>query len=383
MLKNIHSEPRTPMTQVELNAVMASHEKYVAAQGGLRAQFNLKTLDGLNLANRNLADADFSGASLVNATLFGSNLTRANLYCADLRGCNLRCSNLMRADLRGASFKGASLSNAMLDGADMRAATMMFVRPDGISVLDRNNATHDGNLAVGVDFSNASMKNVSLGNAKLNGANFSGAILHGANFKGAQLPNVKLDGAILTGVSLKDLVVPSAALKGCITDSSQESIARANGLKGEIEAHERWMDGRDKAGKPAILDEEDLRPLQDFFAGRPLAALVARNAIAIGVNFSGCQLQGARFDGADLRDADFTGADLRGASFAGANLHHARFERADMTSLALANGTTLAPNLTSAQATAEQFFGARLERDASLLGLIVENNSSQNGGFAG
>ena len=95
MLKNIHSEPRTPMTQVELNAAMASHEKYVAAQGGLRAQFNLKTLDGLNLANRNLADADFSGASLINATLFGSSLTRANLYCADLRGCNLRCANLV------------------------------------------------------------------------------------------------------------------------------------------------------------------------------------------------------------------------------------------------------------------------------------------------
>jgi uncharacterized protein YjbI with pentapeptide repeats len=372
MLKNIHSEPRTPMTQVELNAAMASHEKYVAAQGGLRAQFNLKTLDGLNLANRNLADADFSGASLINATLFGSSLTRANLYCADLRGCNLRCANLVRADLRGASFKGASLSNAMLDNADMRAATMMLVRPDGVSLLDRNKAAHDGNMAVGVDFSNCSMKSVSLGNAKLNGANFSGANLQGANFKGAQLPNVKLDGAILTGVSLKDLVVPSAALRNCITDASPEIIDRANALKADIEAHERWIGGHAQGGKPAALDGEDLRPLQSFFAGRPLSALSARNAVAIGVDFSGCQLQGVRFDGADLRDANFTGADLRGASFVGANLHHARFDRADMTSLMLANGTALAPNLASAQANAEQFSDAILSGVISALGLRVE-----------
>jgi len=372
MLKNIHSEPRTPITQVELNAILASHEKYVAAQGGLRAQFNLKTLDGLNLANRNLADADFSGASLMNATLFGSNLARANLYCADLRGCNLRCANLMRADLRGASFKGASLSNAMLDNADMRAATMMFIRPDGVSMIDRNKASYDNNSAVGVDFSNCSMKNVSLGNAKLNGANFSGAILHGANFKGAQLPNVNLEGAVLTGISLKDLVVPAAALKGCITDASQESVARANVLKQDIEAHQRWMDGREKSGKPAVLDDEDLRPLQDFLARRALAALSARKAVAIGVDFSGCELQGARFDGADLRDANFTGADLRGASFVGANLHHARFDRANLTSLALANGTPLATNLSSAKANADQFFTAILEGDVSALGLGME-----------
>jgi uncharacterized protein YjbI with pentapeptide repeats len=371
MLKNIHNEPRLPITQVELNAILASHEKYVAAQGGLRAQFNLKSLDGLNLANRNLSDADFSGASLILATLFGSNMARANLYCADLRNCNLRCANLTRADLRGASFRGASLSGAMLDNADMRAATMMFFRPDGISMIDRNQATHDGKTAIGVDFSNCSMKGVSLGNAKLSGANFSGANLHGANFKGAQLPNVNLDGAILTGVSLKELAVPPSALKGCITDASQDVIERAEALKKDIDTHRRWSGG-DKNAKPAILDNEDLRPLQNFFVGLPVPALSVRNALAIGVNFSGCQLPGARFDGADLRDVDFTGADLRGASFVGAKLHHARFDRANMTSLALANGTSLAPNLASAHAIAEQFFDAIMDGDVSALGLRTE-----------
>lgn len=369
MLKDIYSAPRTPMTQVELNAVMASHDKYLAVRGGTRAQFNLRSLDGLNLANRNLSEADFSGASLVNATLYGSNLTRTNFYCADLRSSNLRSANLSHADLRGASFRGASLSNATLDNADMRAAVMTLAKPSG----ERGNIGQAADHAIGVDFSNCSMKNVSLGNAKLNGANFSGAILHGANFKGAQLPNVNLDGAILTGVSMNDLVVPPSALKGCITDVSPEIAARADNLKTAIETHQQWIAADGTQGRAAVLDGEDLRPLQQFFTGRPLTALSARNSIAIGVSFAGCQLQAARFDGADLRDADFTGADLRGVSFAGAKLSHARFDRANMAALQLANGNTLAPNLTSALATAEQFILATVDGSLTSLGLAAES----------
>lgn len=372
MLKDVYTEPRVPMTQIELNAAMASHDRYLAAQGGKRAQLNLRSLDGLNLANRNLAEADFTGASLVNATLYGSNLSRANFYCADLRGGNLKCANLANADLRGASFRGASLSNAMLDHADMRAAVMMFMRPDGgaVAVLDRNKSTK-GDGSVGVDFSNCSMKNVSLNNAKLNGANFSGAIMHGVNFKGAQLPNVNLAGAILTGVTLKDLAVPAEALKNCITDASPESIARAEVLKKSVEAHQHWIASEGKQGKTGNLDGEDLRPLQKYFAGRPLTAISMRDAVAIGVDFSGCQLQAAHFDGADLRDADFTGADLRGASFAGAKISHTRFDRANLTPLQLANGHKLKPNFSGALATEDQFFRAMLEDSVVSLGLAA------------
>jgi uncharacterized protein YjbI with pentapeptide repeats len=374
VLKDIYNAPRTAMTQAELNATMASHDKYLTARGGTRAQFNLRILDGLNLANRNLAEADFSGASLVNATLYGSNLTRANFYCADLRGGNLRCANLSRADLRGASFRGASLSNAVLDDADMRAAVMMFVRADGdrVTVLDRNKASTDDGAPVGVDFSNCSMKKVSLGNAKLNGANFSGAILHGANFKGAQLPNVNLDGAVLTGVKMKDLAVTSDALRGCIIDASPESVAKAEKLKAHIESHQRWIASGSAQGKTANLDGQDLRPLEQFFIDRSLPALSARQVVAIGVNFARCRLQAAHFDGADLRDADFTGADLRGASFAGAKLSHARFDRANLHPLPLANGGKLPTNLEGAQATEDQFFAAMVEETVSSLGLVAD-----------
>jgi uncharacterized protein YjbI with pentapeptide repeats len=259
----------------------------------------------------------------------------------------------------------------------MRAAVMMFVKPGGgISLLDRNKANQNDNHAVGVDFSNCSMKNVSLGNAKLNGANFSGAILHGANFKGAQLPNVNLDGAVLTGVSMNDLAVPPAALKGCITDVSPAIAARADILKAAVEAHQQWIAADGAEGRAAVLDGEDLRPLQQFFAGHPLTALSARNVIAIGVSFAKCQLQAAHFDGADLRDADFTGADLRGVSFAGAKLSHARFDRANMAALQLANGNKLSPNLTSALATEEQFVHATIDGTLSSLGLAADGGAT-------
>jgi uncharacterized protein YjbI with pentapeptide repeats len=97
--------------------------------------------------------------------------------------------------------------------------------------------------------------------------------------------------------------------------------------------------------------------------------LSAKNAIAIGLNFSGCQLQGARLDGADLRDADFTGADLRGASFRGANISHARFGKADMRSLPLINGQVRAVDFTDATGLEEQFATCQLDGDVSMLGL--------------
>src|SRR6185437_7781908 len=65
MLSQSGNKRNPTLTQAELNGVMASHERYVLGRGGLRAQLGHKVLDGLNLANRNLMEADFAGASLV------------------------------------------------------------------------------------------------------------------------------------------------------------------------------------------------------------------------------------------------------------------------------------------------------------------------------
>lgn len=375
MLTKSRTQDIAPLSQQELNPILAAHERFAAYQGGKRAQLAQRRLDGLNLANRILSEADFAGASLVGATFYGSNLQRASLYCADLRGCNLQAANLARADMRGASFRGANLAHAILDGGDLRAARMMVIGEDGASIVNRGEAARNGasrssNIPEGVDFSNCSLKYVSFGNAVLDSANFSGSIMEGVKFGGAKLTNAKFNGAVLIGVNLKELSVPAEALHGCILDVSPEAQAKADMLKAKIASHEHWIAGEGAPGQPAILDGEDLRPLRDYFVGRRLTALSMRGAVAIGANFATSQLHAAKFDNADLRTANFAGCDLRGASFRGANLAHANFAKARLGSLKLANGGELQTVLDGAAASAHQFNDAIIECPIPALGFL-------------
>ena len=370
MLQNLYGAKGPALTQAELNPILALHERFAMCQGGKRALLKGANLNDLSLANRNLTEADFSGASLVRANLFGSNLTRASLYCADMRGCNLRNTILTNADLRGASFKGAVLSYAKLDFADLRAAMMMYTGAEGTTIVDRGdlNKPTDGEKA-GVDFSNCSMRNVSFGHAKLDRANFSGALLTGTKFAGATLTNATFRGAVLMGVNLKEIPIPPEELVDCVLDITAQGMAKAAGLLARIETHSTWIASEGKQGALAVFDGEDLRPLCKQIVGRSLIGLSARNCLAIGVDFSGCQLQGAKFDGADLRDANFTGANLSGVSMKRAKLGHARFDDAKLLNIQLLNGETLPPDLTDAEATEEQFQHASLDRSLSTLGL--------------
>jgi uncharacterized protein YjbI with pentapeptide repeats len=360
MLKDPYGKKRVAPSQQELNAILHAHARYVAHQGGLRAQLAHTNLDGLNLANRNLEEADFTGASLVGASLYGSNLYRATLYCADLRDCDLRFTKLVRADMRGASFRGARLGFSVLDNADLRSGMMMYVGADGGSVIGRNDtdANETGGSATGkphgVDFSNCSMKGVSFGNAKLDGADFTGALLHGASFKNATITNSVFKGAVLTGVNLADLHVTAEALEGCVQDVTAQAAARFDELKLRLDAHQQWINTQGQEGAPAILDGEDLRPLHQLLVGRRMSGLSARGGVGIGIDFSGSQLQAAKFDRADLRGANFSKADLRGVSFKGAKLLHAVFDGADLSSLPLADGKTLSSDLAGAEITDEQ-----------------------------
>ena len=372
----LRKDASVTFSQAELNQILAQHERYAMLRGGARALLKYARLDGLNLANRNLKEAEFAGASFVRANLFGSNLARASLYCADLRRCDLRNANLTGADLRGASLNGANLSYAVLDQADLRAAVMMKMGPDGFYIIDRKDAPEGGRgvTPVGVDFSNCSMRHTSFGNAQLDGANFSGAVLEGAKFRGAKLINATFRGAVLTGVNLKDLCVTPEALEGCVLDVSPEAQAKCPSLKARLDAHQEWVSSGGRRGAAAVLDGEDLRPLQKLFAGRQLTGLSARHTVAIGVDFSRCQLQGAKFDGADLREADFSQTELSGVSLRSAKLAHAKFHGAILKRLNLLSGAIVLPDLGGAESTEEQFAEAILDDAVSSLGLLCSTS---------
>ena len=75
------------MNREELKQILEDHRKWLAGEGGSRA---------------NLSDADLSGAYLSRANLSGAYLSGANLSRAYLSGANLSDANLSDADLSGA-----------------------------------------------------------------------------------------------------------------------------------------------------------------------------------------------------------------------------------------------------------------------------------------
>ena len=360
------------LTQDELNVLMAAHARFVRREiNGKRLHLGSARILGLDLSNRLLMEAEFSGANLTGSNLSGADCERANLFAANLCECDLQSTNLRNADLRGTSLRGANMSYSVLDGADLRSAFMVKVGGgnDGYAQLTpRGKDSTNG----GVDFSNCSLKGTSMVQVNLKGASFRNALLDGVKFKGARFTDVCLEGAILTQMNVEELPFSPADLKTCLLDPQPDVVRRAPDLIEKLRLHELWYKTDGKDGAPATLDNEDFRPLGKIFCGRRITALVARNIIAAGVDFKDCQLQGANFDGADLRAAEFAGADLRGASFRGAKLAHAGFKGADLRPLALAQGGEQAVDLTEAQYSPTQFAGTVLAEGQPAQGLLPE-----------
>ena len=359
-LKSIWENPPR-LNQTQLDQFMLAHQYYVERRPrGRRMIMRFLQLHTLSLKDRNMTEAELTGSCLYACDLRGSNFERANLYCADLRLTDATDANFHRADLRGVTLRGAILTRAMLDGADLRAAVVAVAdEVKGLAILrhKRDAATNrgpalgeDGETAeFAVDFTDASLAGAKLQGANLKHANFKGANLAGANLQGARLEGVNLQGAILTGVDLSRLGLYPSQLVGCVVDPTPEAREQAAFLGVRIEEAERWWTTGGKQGHPAMMDGEDLRVIVDIFAGRSLTAMSARDALGVGVNFSGAMLQSARFDGADLRTANFEGADLRGASFANANLTRARFAGAQIGPLLINNRIVRSTNFEGAR----------------------------------
>lgn len=336
-------------------AFATAHERFLRGAGGSRAILRFVEAPGVDSRRRLLNDADFTGANLRGALFTGCHLERAALHCADLSGADLRAANLRRADLRGAVLAGAALNGAVLDQADMRAAYIALTGADGrIQILPRREGrtSYVGANDIGADFTNCAMRGVRLCAANLKGANFTGAVLEAADFTGAKLTGALFQDAVMTGLAGTEPALTEEQRRGCVFDPDAEARERAPVLLWTLQRAVEWAESGGEKNEPAVLDDADLRPLAGAFRERALPATSARRVRAIGLDFSGAQLQGSNFEDADLRGAVFEGADLRGVSFRGARLSHARFSRADLTPLTGANGKPHAP----------VFDGAALER---------------------
>lgn len=347
------------LTQANIDRVALLHKRFVKHErDGQRALLSGADLSGLNLATGNFNEADFTSANLSNSCLRRAQLERANLFCTNLEYCDATFANLKGADVRGATLRGADFSFATLDDADFRAAAMFRM---GHEAEQKVSAGRPRKNSGGVDFTNCSLKGASLHHVTLKSAIFRNALLDRASFTKARISEVDLDGAVLTNIDPRDLPFPPEALRNCVLDPGPEEIAKVDEVRDILSAHEQWVVSGGKSGKSANLDGYDLRPMRLLFKNRRLTALSAKGAMAIGVDFSETQLQGAQLSGADLRDAGFSMADIRGADLSGTKLAHARFDKADVRPLALLSGSSRSVNLSGADYHEEQFSAALRE----------------------
>lgn len=144
--------------------------------------------------NRDLSEADLSGATLIRVNLAGANLSRANL-----KGANLIEAYLSDADLRGANLDGAYLSDANLTRANLRG-------------LDWEGAELRGADLSQADLSGANLTGADLGWTKLEGADLTGADLSGASLRQSGLSRANLRGATVTTEQLGEAFALTGAV---------------------------------------------------------------------------------------------------------------------------------------------------------------------------
>ncbi|WP_420265433.1 pentapeptide repeat-containing protein [Candidatus Magnetominusculus dajiuhuensis] len=129
----------------------------------------IKLSDKLDLKNRDLSCANFSGSKFINVYLDNANLQGAYLGWTNLQGAHLWGTNLYDAFLKETNLQGAFLLRANLIVADLTGAYL---------------------------------QGASLTKANLTNANLQGAYLDNATLQVADLDNATLEGASLTGARL-------------------------------------------------------------------------------------------------------------------------------------------------------------------------------------
>lgn len=163
------------MTQEQLNKIIENHQHYlnkdINGWENMKADLSYKNLNGLDLKESNLREAN----------LIHADLSEANLSNADLKDANLINANLAYADLRNADLKEANLRKVNLNNVNLREANLY-----------------------GANLSYADLNNSALNNADLREANLYRAFCYYTNLCGADLRNADLSYADMYGANLRD-----------------------------------------------------------------------------------------------------------------------------------------------------------------------------------
>lgn len=123
--KRIIQQMRSQVNDAALEAIRIARDRGWLTNGKLRgvdlnrANLVRALLEGANLRDTRLYEADLSDAKMRNA-----NLERATLDAVNLRGADLSNANMRQASLRNADLSGANLYKANLLGTNMTGAIL-------------------------------------------------------------------------------------------------------------------------------------------------------------------------------------------------------------------------------------------------------------------
>jgi uncharacterized protein YjbI with pentapeptide repeats len=170
--------------------------------------FKSALLDSINIADTDLADADFSYASMKAMVFSNVSLSKANLD-----GVNLSQSKFWNSDAPGASFWDGILENTVFSGVNLSAAT--FTNANMIRA----------NLE-GADLSNAELWRANLESGNLDGAKMLGANMQQCKLVKATMTRCNMKGANLYEANLSRALLDEADVRYC--DLRRVNLSRAS-----------------------------------------------------------------------------------------------------------------------------------------------------------
>jgi uncharacterized protein YjbI with pentapeptide repeats len=239
----------------------------------------LELARGMNLVERDLRFADFTGSKLFNA---------------DLRGADLRGAILVNADLRGAKLMPTGGSDGLFD-----------LPPDDVKLARIDEVAQDPETYKPVRLAGANLRDADLRGAKLILADLAGADLNLADLSGAELSRSHLEfanlaDARLTGSKLFHAILVGADLRGAHLEGADFSNARLDGAN-FAGAHLEAAEFKDATSKGAVFWNASLQGATSLFLDGAILRQAKMRAIDL--------CKGRNANGpwrTDLRDVDFT-----------------------------------------------------------------------------
>lgn len=205
---------------------------------GIKVIAGSASLEGSRLDGANLADAVAHSVDFTDCTMIGVKMRGANLKGANFTNANLTGADLIGARLEGAAFQGAVLTGVPVEklglSKDQLAGCLLDPDRDAILAAERVLAAiaamdqwartggkagapanvDDRDLRPVKGLAGKALPGLSARRVIAVGADFSGATLAGANFEGADLRNADFSNADLRGVNFKDANLAHAKLAG-------------------------------------------------------------------------------------------------------------------------------------------------------------------------